>query len=206
VTQKQVGHLTIYCEIARKIMLKFMTPNSCIAATRVTIEWCKLNGIKAKPMTCQMALTIKGMSVVYTSGLDKEELAKAEKVSEGYGQGWRGHLVAVVEDTLILDSSLDQANCIAKEHGEILEHLVYAFPFEQKVSRQAKMGIDGTLNSGMRFTLQYLMKRIDGYDPSEAWDDAGLPFLARVIDTEVKRVMAEKLYEPHKVMRKNESV
>jgi hypothetical protein len=184
----QRDHLLAYKLLAREHMLRYMPPNSCISAARLTLEWCKRHRIKCRPQAAKMAFQVNDMNKAYTSGLSDEELATAHKCDKSYGEGWRGHVVVVVENKIVLDPSLDQANCIFETPE--LQPLVYSFPFGKPFRYGSKVEIKGTLDKSERaFTLTYVGTDNDSYLTSEAWNDRGLPIAAEHIDHEVREAV-----------------
>jgi hypothetical protein len=118
-----------YCELARPIMLAHgWRVNSCIAATRVTVNVLSAYGIPARPF-CTRAFVYNAQYAMLANRLGRaptfEEQDAVGAWSIGLGaprhpddqsvddtNGYNGHLVALVgeHDAILLDGALDQAS------------------------------------------------------------------------------------------------
>lgn len=75
-------------------------PHCCIIATRIAVEAFRSRGIKAVPTPVSVSVVCEAEAAVFRMGFTGEPL------DEGM---WDGHLVCVVDASLMLDLTLDQA-------------------------------------------------------------------------------------------------
>jgi hypothetical protein len=127
--KRAIEVVTAYAEVARPIMLWSWTPASCIAATRVTVNVLGAYGISARPYpVAAMVYNRAYMRLAARLGrwpeIEEQHADPAGAWSLGVGvegdpddprwstrNGYDGHLVALaLNDTLLLDASLDQAS------------------------------------------------------------------------------------------------
>lgn len=120
-------------ETARPLILSRFEARSCIASTRIAVEYLREQGVRARPVSVRLriynpAYTARLIAAKFDDGFaaelarmarSPESLAAAGLWSIGIGysrdagetiapSAWDGHLVCVVEDRAILDLSLDQ--------------------------------------------------------------------------------------------------
>lgn len=117
-----------YTRIARPIILEYFQKDSCIASTRITVEVFSRLGFKAMPLPCQVQVYNNKFREIFEREKHwptKEEMEKwvtqgAWGIGIGFGdhkgEGYLGHLVAIVENRYLIDSSIDQAE---RPHKEI---------------------------------------------------------------------------------------
>lgn len=105
-----------FAAVARPLILKyFPARNSCIAATRTTIECLRRFGIRARAAPVALALEIPAYELAYISGLTEEQRNKSKAAAKGFvdrtgdPDKWPGHLVAVAEDRWFIDPTIDAA-------------------------------------------------------------------------------------------------
>jgi hypothetical protein len=181
--------LYAYCQVARKIMRPFLGPNSCVAATRLTIDCLKRYGIVARPQPFKMALEIKDVKRAYTSGLTQEELESAAGLIHcPWGQGFKGHVCAIWEDVLI-DPSLDQANDALGV--EFVPHRVMLWPIAGALPDGFKLEMSVTSDDGMPAKLTYVTSEDYSFLESEAWNDAALPILTDLVSVAADKYIRE---------------
>jgi hypothetical protein len=118
--------LAAYMDAACQHIPKWFQPNCCLGATRLAIEVLgKRFRMRVKPMVCaawvmnpQAAILYQVSGAVPESGTPEERQwldAGAALVVVGAGDappqtnGWDNHLIALVEDRIILDVTLGQA-------------------------------------------------------------------------------------------------
>lgn len=119
--------LKVYTRIARPIILEYFRKDSCIASTRITVEVFSRLGFKAIPLACHVQIYNSKFREIFereSHWPTKEEMGKwitegAWGIGIGFGdkkeQGYLGHLVAIVENRYLIDSSIDQADRPNKE-------------------------------------------------------------------------------------------
>jgi hypothetical protein len=119
-----------YAEVARPLMLEHMRPESCIAATRITVDVLAVYDVPARP--CRVILSLHNRAWMELA----ERLGRPPTIDEQVGgpawsvgvgvpgepddprivqrqvhAPWDGHLVALaLSDTVLLDASIDQAS------------------------------------------------------------------------------------------------
>src|SRR5215470_1018391 len=103
-----------FSSIARPIMRKWMGVNSCVASTKTTIAAMESLGLQARPLPVASAFQVPTRRYAYLSGYPAEERERIREKAATYidldvENGWNGHLIAVVEERWLLDSSIDQA-------------------------------------------------------------------------------------------------
>jgi hypothetical protein len=120
--------LKLYARIARPVILEYFRKDSCIASTRITVEVFTRLGFKAIPLPSQAQIYNRKFREILEREKHwptKEEMKKwitqgAWGIGIGFGDhkggGYVGHLVAIVENKYLVDSSLDQAE---RPHKEI---------------------------------------------------------------------------------------
>jgi len=120
--------LKVYTRIARPIILEYFRKDSCIASTRITIEVFSRLGFKAIPFACHVQIFNDKFREIFerekhwpTKGeMEKWITQGAWSIGFGYGdhkgERYIGHLVAIVENKYLIDSSIDQAE---RPHKEI---------------------------------------------------------------------------------------
>jgi hypothetical protein len=113
-----------FASTARPIIRTAYDTDSCIASTRIAVNVFHEFGLRAKPMVARMKVCNRAMAHCIEQGLitDADSL---ERCSEQYGAHalgigfsnepmppgyWAGHLVAVVERSVLVDASADQAS------------------------------------------------------------------------------------------------
>lgn len=170
-----------YCRVAREIMLPFMGPNSCIGATRVTVDCLRSLGIQAEPIATKLAVQIPAKEIAYTSGLSDEELATARNSTRTYGDGWRGHLICRCGQQL-LDPSFDQADVALKGLlGADKVVAIMPLPDDAHDSERWHVQYSGFTPSGLAVKIEYVTTGDESYRDSPAWNDEGLPLLCDLI-------------------------
>jgi len=128
--------LKVLLEKARQEILKEFNPDSCIVSTAVCIDVLKHFGILAEPLPVRVMVFNKiavdcinkwGMPVKDHTIYEWSRKYGAWSVGVGFSKrldtGYVGHLVALVENTEILDISLDQAS--RPQHKIVLSPLKF---------------------------------------------------------------------------------
>jgi hypothetical protein len=103
-----------YAEVARPLILRwFPEPNSCIAATRATVEVLDCFGIRAWPLSVRMKALVPERNIAFGSGLLPHERTRAELLPGFTGRfstrtkGWDGHLIVGTENHWLIDPTFD---------------------------------------------------------------------------------------------------
>jgi hypothetical protein len=84
----------------REILLKHLPASSCVSSTRFAVECLKLQGYEAYPLPVHVVIP----SPFIIIGRNPSNI-----VPQG---NWNGHLVAIVENELLLDMTLDQTGIL----------------------------------------------------------------------------------------------
>jgi hypothetical protein len=169
--------LQAYCRIARRIMLRYMTVNSCIAATKVNCLCLRKLGFEANPLPTKMLFTLPRLQILFALGLSAEELATARESRQIFPPGWNGHLVTLVDRTLLVDAALDQA---AVALPITLEPEVYVFPV-RNAEAPFHAEYEVHMDDGEVAKIEYVTTTDTGYETTEAWNDDNLERIAAVI-------------------------
>jgi hypothetical protein len=179
-----------FSSVARTEMLKWLSVQSCIHSTAVTLKVFQTLGFKAREFPVAFVVENSDLKSAYVSGLSREEKRRARKKSRGWtnaipddGDGWEGHLVALVGGVWWVDSSFDQSREVwgSLPNGrEILALDVGGRDLNPgKFRMNAVVQIDET---GARLKVRYI-SRPDNvrYLTSEAWRDPAIPVIAERI-------------------------
>jgi hypothetical protein len=184
-----------FCSVARTEMLKWLSVQSCIHSTAVTLNVFQTLGFKARELPVAFVVENSRLKSAYVSGLSKKEKRRARKKSRGWidaipdeGEGWEGHLVALVGEAWWVDSSFDQSWRVwGSVWGSVpigKEILALNIGGEdvnpEKFMMNAVVGIDGMGNGReTRLKVMYI-SRPDNvqYLKSEAWRDPAIPMIA----------------------------
>jgi hypothetical protein len=185
---KPAAVVEAFARTARPVMRKYMTPASCIAAARTTIEVMRIYGLRAVEIPVCFAFQVPVRKYARLAGFTRAERAEMRAEAASWtdelpeGSGWNGHLLVLVENRWLLDPSIDQAD--APQFGVSVPAEVFVV---DTVGRQwnpdenfeMKLGL--VLDNGDRAELMYRSTRDGSYLETEAWTDEGLPLLAHAI-------------------------
>ena len=104
------------CRVGRPIILRYASPDSCIASCRIGMDVLRMFGIRSHPIAVKAAVfNQKGHEFMDSGHPDwvRQGRDGAHSVGIGYGgpdpRKWDGHLVLLVRGRLLLDLSIDQA-------------------------------------------------------------------------------------------------
>lgn len=170
--------LMVYTEIARPVMRRYMSPNSCVSATRVTIECLERFGIAARPQAVKWLVSLPARELCYASGLTEAERATAKQsVYHDWNteNPWNGHLIALTDEWLI-DSSFDQA-LIAL--GGKPEDVILTLKIPEP--RFGSIDCEGLTDEQETIRIQYVATDDCEWKSSEAWLDPQIPFIVSEI-------------------------
>ena len=172
--------LSRYCRMSRRLMLPFVTPNSCIASTKVTCDCLQRFGFNVRPLPTKLVFMLPDRNLAFSSGLSDAELATARDSRKVFGDGWNGHLVALVDESWLVDASLDQVNDAIPDIA--LPKEAFLFPVRGAnvdTGFHAKYSV--VLDDGQKATINYLTTTNETFRETEAWNDEGLDFIAEHI-------------------------
>jgi hypothetical protein len=185
--------------LARPVMREFMTKASCIASARTTVEVMSLFGLKAVPVPVSFIFHVPARKYMRVCGFNREEKKRMRAAAADWRpsseRGWNAHLIVFVENRWLVDPSIDQAGC--EELGVIVPEEVLVIDsighnVDLRVNFEMSLGLK--LDNGDEAKLVY--RRIGKYDYRKtlAWNDEGLPFLAKRIANEMRtRLQAKEL-------------
>jgi hypothetical protein len=145
-------------------------------------------GFKAVPLATKFIVEAPALQLAYTSGLSDEELRQAEAVSSAFGAGWRGHLVAQVDDAWLLDSTFDQADDALAGRPFRLSPECVLFPLDG-----ARPGYDfladyrGVSDGGVELRVRFATLNDASWQTTDAWNDEALPLIGEFILARLKR-------------------
>lgn len=190
--------IATFCRIARPIMRRFMSANSCIGAARTTLEVLRIYGIEAQPLAVSLVFQVPVREYARLCGIPQDQQAELKAKSKNWidlgNGGWQGHLVVLAASRWVLDAALDQAD--APEFGVPVPPEVYVFDtlgHDWNPQENFEMQLNLTLDNGDPATLYYRSLEDEGYRATEAWNDEGLPLLAHAIAIDMERHKPERV-------------
>lgn len=189
--------IATFARVARPIMRKWMTPNSCIASARVTIETMKLFNLRAEEIPVSYVFQVPARKYARISGFSGKEQADMKCKATTWrdelpeGLGWNGHLLVLVEDRWVLDPSIDQM-ASRGFRVEIPEEVFVIDTAGRKLEQFCQIELRLILDDGHNAALMYRRIPDLSYRESEAWTDEGLPILADEIAMQMAAMWAVK--------------
>lgn len=119
----------------RKLILARFRPDSCVASTRVAFEVVKRLGGRAYAQAVHLQVVNRPVIEAMAEGRTPEDALRrggvilraegSDRITVGEGSQWHGHLVLVVDDSVLLDMSADQFH--RPERG--IDARAFAVPF-----------------------------------------------------------------------------
>lgn len=184
--------ISTYASIARPIMLNWMVPSSCIAATRLTIEVLQYFGLTVIPYATRFVVQAEAIQFAYISGIRGEEQEQMRAKSRNWTDipvqvGWEGHVVCIAEGDCLIDSSFDQIS--TPDKGLVIPPTILALDLGRAIelkSHEVELGLVN--DEGLKLKVIYQPLDDDSYQDSEAWNDAGLPLLALEIIKKMRKI------------------
>lgn len=137
----------------RIAMLSAFSPNSCIAATRISVEAARMLGLRARPMVCGTTVL---NSAAATWARDRGLPQTQEELGAWHAAGCHGvsianvehdvahgvrHLVALIEERWLVDLSLDQA--CRPQQDILLGPCVFAVTRDEIRDQRVVRDVDG---------------------------------------------------------------
>jgi hypothetical protein len=119
----------------RECLLSVVSLDSCICSTRILLGVAQAMGIEARPQAVHVeirnAILVRYLDSTPSPTEDPDEIQRLKEAgaymlrtdSEAApveGNAWNGHLVAVIEDSWLLDITADQFN--RPRHGVTIDH------------------------------------------------------------------------------------
>jgi hypothetical protein len=176
----------------RPRMLEVALPSSCILATKIAVEACRGIGLRARPLPVRAHVFnptwVERVKAGHVLTPDKETVkewlrAGAHRVTVGFhgeeeralvtphangSPGWNGHLVAIIEESVLLDLALDQTTRPA--HDMHVEPVAARPPRELfRTFVRGEAPLEGTVG---RCTVAYEARPEEkGYLASPDWAD-----------------------------------
>ncbi len=165
-------------------MSPWLTPNSCIAASRITIDCLRILGIPAEPVATKFMVQVEEIGMAYACGLSAEELYTAgESIRHPRWIGWDGHLVVRAGEWLI-DPSFHQADIALGKRLRVEGIPMFPFPVGTN-SLEFHASYTGRFDSGLTAQIDYVAIQDNSWRDSGAWNDEGLVLLTRRIASQV---------------------
>jgi hypothetical protein len=186
--------MAAYAAAARPVLRRFLPVNSCVAATRVTIECLRHFGIEAIPRAAKWVVEFPDSKLAYTTGLTPEERSSArETIPYAWADTeapWNGHLIAMTGEFLI-DPSFEQAIVALNRKPE---DRVAIFPVTGDPRDSCKLIEFGAVtDAGERVTITYITTEDDTWNGSEAWTDPDLRLVEAMIIESMKTALSDAL-------------
>lgn len=175
-----------YAEVARPLILRwFPEPNSCIAASRATIEVLDCFGIRAWPLSVRMKVEVKEAHVGFGMGLLPEEQSRAERNPNHSrfstrSKGWPGHLIVGTENNWLIDPTFDTVFRGFRKLGydSGYSNMILAVPAGKEVDPLGfAMTGEYVLNDGNTLEVTYLSSPNEDYRKAPAWETDHLQIL-----------------------------
>jgi len=168
-----------------------MTVNACISATRVACEFFQAFDIPVEPVSTKFVVEVPAMKLAYTSGLSEEELATAKDSRRAFGRGWNGHLIARVARNWLIDPGFNQIaapEALGPIIGLDLNHEpIPIFPLTDDATDSFHVEYGCVSGNGLELTVHYITTNDTAWRKTEAWNDAGLSWLASEIMVRVRQ-------------------
>jgi hypothetical protein len=126
--------IAAFAKMARPIMRRYMSANSCIAAARTTIEVLRIFGIPAAALPVKYSFAVPSRLYQRVAGLSDEERAEVRKKVVAFREekdeegGWEGHLI-VLASGYLLECTIDQMG--SEEFGVRLPEEILAIDTRQ---------------------------------------------------------------------------
>jgi hypothetical protein len=190
----QTAEVTLhqFGKIARPIMRQWMTADSCIGAARTVVESLKLLQIPIKVLPVSYVFEVparKYARVCGFAGEEREEMraqAAAWRDLPNVGTGWNGHLLVLAADRWLIDPAIDQMD--NPDFGVHVPPQIFMVDLAGRAwtpDEQFEMDLGLTLDNGDTARLRYWSLEDREYLQTDAWNDEGLPLLARCIMDEM---------------------
>jgi hypothetical protein len=163
-------------QVARPIMLRFMAGDrqTCIACTRITIETMRCLGLDAEPVSVQLVAQCPELKFAYISGFSGKERRRIARrngkpiQNRGTG-GYNGHVIAAVAGRWLIDSSIDQVQCVEK--GLRVEPSILVIPLPESLSlKRLAVNLTAVIETGQRLEIQYRSRADSRFAAAEAWE------------------------------------
>ena len=184
-----------FVRLARPIMVRAIGRQSCIASTRITIEVMARFGIVAEPAPCKLIAQCDALKLVYLSGFSGKEKREMSRKAKSFttrrhnphDRGWCGHVVAVIENRIWLDASLDQIH--SPEHGFEIPHEMLVVLLDPKIP-VPDTALEAVVDVGEhRVKIHYRPSGDFSFCDTPAWEfDAGMEL---IVDCIVKAIMED---------------
>jgi hypothetical protein len=155
-----------YASVARPVILEFFPPNSCIAASRITIEVLRRFGIKAQAVPVSMVVQSKSRDLAFVSGLDMK--GRAHQIRPASKNAWNGHCIAIAGGHLI-DASFDQ--CDMADRGVHIPPYILTVRIGDKVRLNSFHAVlEMITDDGEALEVQYFPLNDWSFLQSPAWE------------------------------------
>lgn len=183
--------LAVYGRCARHVMLRYLERQSCITATRITIEVMRYFQLPAKAMPMRLIAECPELKYAYVSGpagqLKKQAIEHGSTwIDRGTG-GYQGHVVALVANAWIVDASFDQIQSI--DHGLAIPATVLVMPIPSGVKRRRMyVELEAVTDNGHKLRVRYLPHHDKTFYATPAWElDIGVGFVVSAVISAMRR-------------------
>jgi hypothetical protein len=157
------GALDRFARVARPIMLRWMTPNSCIGATKLAQLVLRHFAIELVPVATAFGFEVADAKYGYVSGVRGKEKARIRREAAAWvdrysgSEMWNGHLVGIAAERFLLDCSFDQVS--SPEHGVVVDPVCLLIDMgrdgaaEFRESGQVELGL--VMDDGRKARVMY---------------------------------------------------
>lgn len=179
--------LQAFSSVGVPLLDRYLQRFSCIEATRIAIECLNNFRVYAKPVATKFVVELPTLNVVYASGVSDEEIATARETARAnLGENtWRGHLVAIVEDTWLLDPSFDEAfysfNDMGKGPGFRVDRRGFLFELPERTDKYFDLQVSAIVQEGLPVNIRYIYFEDDSFRAAPAWTPDHVQSLIRHI-------------------------
>jgi hypothetical protein len=182
-----------YERIARPWLNQIFKPQTCIEQTRLLIEVLARWGINAWAMGAVLTVTYPAAKYIYISGCTKQQGDQIRGSTADYRERPSSdgtvydlpHVVAIVENSILVDMTIAQASFADKDLVIDPVALVVALPRPvYPASLLPDLTIAGELAGGTEFEARWVGVADRSFERYPAWDPSHLlPLIDRIADT-----------------------
>lgn len=176
-----------FSRCAKPVMRKYMAPNSCIGAARVTVACLGRFGIACRVIPVKTLVKVPSANLCFAYGATAEEIATASVSKRVFGDGWQEHLVVVtVGERLFIDPTIDAA-LYQLGFPQSAGDPIFFLPCGGFGSLANHLTCKGTLEDGTGVEFVYVQTDDHTYLATEAWNDDTLTLIAGEIALRMQR-------------------
>lgn len=158
--------------------LEGLERRSCVAAVRIVQQCLEPFGLRVRPHTVKFIVEMPGRELTYVSGLTAEEEQDGKARAASWMEftqedSWKGHLIALVEDRILVDPTFDEAFLAFVDAGRLASyqrHGSLVMPLGKAVEENFELEMLGTTNEGETLKVRYMSKPDERYLTAPAWE------------------------------------